>query len=217
MATKEDMKTMMQQSGELISQAVDPIKEELHEICSRLTTVESKSKSVVGLDPDIFQMLQQFDTANKQIVFSNFASSTTPADRLRIIDEVISNFENFSEYKSGHFFTGPRNQRQLSKLSYIEFPSSDAASQFLQTAKNSSHLKTRDCELRVKQALTSVNRKRNWALRRAEEILKANTHMSTKIDWKKRIVSCKDQIAFKQSRYDLTGKFIEGLDSLSLF
>ena len=178
--------------------------------------MESKSKTLVGLDPDIFQMLQQFDTANKQIVLSNFASSTTSADRLRIIDEVMSNFEIFSEYKSGHIFTGPRNQRQLSKFSYIEFPSSDAASQFLQTAKNSSHLKIRDCGLRVKQALTSVNRKRNWALRRAEEILKANTHTSTKIDWKERIVNCKDQIAFKQSRYDLTGNFIEEFASLSL-
>lgn len=216
MATKEDMKTMMQQTKELISNAVDPIKDELHEIRSRLSTVESRSKSLVGLDPDIFQMLQQFDGANKQVVFSNFASSISPTDRIRIIDEVMSNFGNFSEYKTGHIFTGPRNQRQISKFSYVEFQSSDIASQFLQAAKNSAHLKIRDCELRLKASLTSVNRKRNWALRKAEEILKANSHANTKIDWKERVVSCKDEIAFKQSKFDLTGTFVDQFSSLSL-
>ena len=82
---------------------------------------------------------------------------------MQILRDVMPKFPQFANLSYSHFYSGPRNSRQPSKASFVEFQSSDDASNFLRIAKSSPHLKIDDKELKIKLAMTAINRKRNWS------------------------------------------------------
>ena len=74
--------------------------------------------------------------------------------------------------------------------------------------------------VKVNKALSKVNASRNYALRRAEEVLKADARTSgktIKIEWSKpRGVKVNDMVAFSQDDVELTGKYVDPCPALHL-
>jgi hypothetical protein len=72
--------------------------------------------------------------------------------------------------------------------------------------------------------LSKLNGKRNYSLRRAEELIKAHASASgkeTKINWKTsdpgiRNIEVDGSIAFMQNKADIGGKFLPPFESLAL-
>ena len=63
--------------------------------------------------------------------------------------------------------------------------------------------------LTLKAAKTKINLERDWALRKAEELIKAASKSGTvKLDFKTRVVTVDGTEAFAQSSDDLGGTFL---------
>ena len=126
-------------------------------------------------------------------------------------------FPQFANLSYEHFYSGPRNNRQPSKASFVEFQSSDDAFFFLRVAKSSSHLNINGKDLKIKLAMTAINRKRNWSLRRAEELAKNLPNSSAaRIIWPDRVIKCNEELVFSQERFEVGGTFHGRYASLQL-
>lgn len=209
MATKEDLRMHMDETKLLIAHAVDPLKDEVSDIKDRLTVCEQQQMHAEPkLSPEIFKILQQQDVASKQISFSGFRDTSSADERITILTDLMSRFSSFPFVSLGHFYQGPKNNRQMSKASYVEFANADIAKKFLDTAKGSNNLNVDGVALKAKAALSAINRKRNWALREAANQAKLHKGISSaEIFWKDRVVKYGSDVIFSQSQYDLTGTF----------
>ena len=59
--------------------------------------------------------------------------------------------------------------------------------------------------------VTKINMSRNWALRKAEDMIKSDSESARQIvksDWKERTVSVNSKIVFHQVAVDLKGSFV---------
>ena len=71
--------------------------------------------------------------------------------------------------------------------------------------------------MRVKAALTATNKQRNWALRKAEELLKAaEPEAKVELAWPERAVKVNGEKAFSQDKTDTRGSFLPPFTKLSL-
>ena len=81
---------------------------------------------------------------------------------------------------------GPKNNRQATKVSYVEYFSRGDVSEVLKITKESS-FNVGSVSISPKKALTQINGARNWALREVEKLIKAfvgGNQEDIKIDWK---------------------------------
>eukprot|EP00959_Pyramimonas_sp_CCMP1952_P083448 1744393-Pyramimonas_sp.AAC.1 len=65
--------------------------------------------------------------------------------------------------------------------------------------------------VKINMAVTKINLSRNWALRKAEELIKADRRtgsQSVKADWKNRTITVNGNLVFEQSAGDLKGCFL---------
>eukprot|EP00959_Pyramimonas_sp_CCMP1952_P405838 8505685-Pyramimonas_sp.AAC.1 len=89
-ATKDDINSLHTRiSAETkiaISEAVDPLKDEMEEVRGRLRVLESRPSSSGGLSKQQIQMINSIDPANRQVAFSGFSASTSLQDRVREIE-----------------------------------------------------------------------------------------------------------------------------------
>ena len=73
--------------------------------------------------------------------------------------------------------------------------------------------------IKIKRAMTKINSKRNWALRRASELItqapESRGH-SVKIEWKDRTVTVNSTAAFIQAKDDLIGNFCAPYSALHI-
>ena len=73
--------------------------------------------------------------------------------------------------------------------------------------------------LKVKKARTKINGARNWSLRSACDLLKAEASTKGKavsIDWKERVVQVNSEIVFKQDKDERTGTFTSAFAHLRM-
>eukprot|EP00969_Alexandrium_andersonii_P163873 7242869-Alexandrium_andersonii.AAC.1 len=63
-----------------------------------------------------------------------FAEMSSKEVRENVVSEVVKKFYQQSDFTMGHFLTGPRNDRKLSKASYVQFRDPETARLFLQNA-----------------------------------------------------------------------------------
>ena len=115
----------------------------------------------------------------------------------------------------GHDFTGPYNNRKLSTASWIEFSNCDTAKDFLKHTEKED-FKVDGATIKIKFARTQFQKKRNYAMRKAEELLKGHQKTGRNVvttEWK--ITDSKDRrilvngaLAFSQAPYDGTGTFL---------
>ena len=116
-----------------------------------------------------------------------------------------------------NYYTGKSNNRKLSNTSYVEFSSSDAASAALAAlGGRNTKIKLAGTDVLVRRSITKKNRRRNWALRRAVELLKNMGVESVSIDFKKRcvVVGSSETVAFQQQQEDSIGSFLSPYEHL---
>ena len=73
--------------------------------------------------------------------------------------------------------------------------------------------------MKAKFALTDFNKQRNWALRKAEELIKAEpaaTNKRVAINFSARVVKVDSSTAFEQGRDESRGTFMGAFSALTL-
>ena len=96
----------------------------------------------------------------------------------------------------------------MKNVSYVEFASPDAAKSFMKEA-GSGQFPIQG--ITVKPALGKINRQRNYAIQKAEEMIK-----EVKADLKQRIVTLEGGTVFEQTSSELGGTFRGTMSSLRL-
>eukprot|EP00969_Alexandrium_andersonii_P175068 7742762-Alexandrium_andersonii.AAC.1 len=109
-----------------------------------------------------------------------------------------------------HFRTGPRNETRLSKASYVQFVDTDDRARFLSAAggKNTK-FDINGHKFTMKPAKTAMNMQRDWALRKAAQMLSEGVSDKSAVvtDWKERVVKVQGAVAFAQEQGALGGTF----------
>ena len=123
----------------------------------------------------------------------------------------------------GHDFTGPYSNRKFSKALWIEFSKCDTVKDFLKHTEKENFV-FNGTTVKIKFARTQFQKKRNYAMRKAEELLKASPKTGSSVvttEWK--ITESKDRrilvngvLAFSQAPYDGTGTFLPPFFDLSI-
>ena len=134
------------------------------------------------------------------------------------IDPVLKNFPHIRFSDIGNFMKGPRGSRVITPAAYAQLGSSDARDAALKLLGASATLTTGE-QVKVKAAISKVNSHRNWALRKAEELVKASNSAAGKrveLSFKERVVKVDNAVAFEQSPEDLGGTFKGAFSSLRL-
>ena len=240
MALKSDLQELKssfsQEMKVTVAQAVDPLKAELHDLkaelkdtTKRIQAIESKqsaaaTSNAVGKDmADMQKLLHNLDPSNKQVAFTGWPASMSAVDRVKKIDEFIAQFPGHRCSAIGHFFSGPYSDRKLSGASYAEFGSPEDAREALKVMKDKV-MKANGATIQLKPARSKLNGKRNFSIRKAEELVKAHhqaADQEVKIEWKTasagiRHVTLNSEIAFIQDKPDVGGTFSAPFDDLSL-
>ena len=228
MATKQDMMEAQQEIKRevkvQITEAVDPIKDELAEQRERIKKLELKERnqnsSSQGLSQETFSLLNTVDPAYKQIVFKQFPEDITADARVAFIEELLHS-HHIKFLHIDHFFNGSKDNRKLTRASYVEFANPDAAikalSQLGGAGKKFDISRSSSCVL--KRAISALNRKRNWSLREAEKLIKSSALSRGKdvlLDWKSRSIKVNSTTAFNQEQNELKGSFLSPYDDLRL-
>ena len=182
MASKSDLQSMeasiVKNTKIHISEAVDPLKSEICDLRARVGKIEDQGVSSPAaqtstITPEIKTMLANLDPAHKRIAFSGFPTSMAQDERTKLIEKFLVGFQNLPKIQNiGLILKGPRNNRQATNISYVEFYSTDDVSEVLVITKGSS-FKVGNESITPKRALTKINGSRNWALREAEKMIKA--------------------------------------------
>ena len=205
-----------------IAQAVDPIKSEICDLRLRVQKIEDAGGSNPGgssqsahggastISPEIQKMLNSLDPAHKRVAFTGFPENMAQSERTKHIEKHLFTIPALPKLTSiGMIFKGPKNARKPTKVSYIEFSSSDDAREVAKMLKNSP-LVVGESIIHPKPAITKQNAARNWALREAERLVKASPLSKSdtvKIVWDNRNVENDGLPVFTQLKDDLKGIF----------
>ena len=114
----------------------------------------------------------------------------------------------------GHEYEGKPGERVMKNVSYVEFASTDAAKSFMKEA-GSGQFPIQG--ITVKPAMSKINRQRNYAIQKAEEMIKERAPgKEVKADLKQRIVTLEGSTVFEQTSSELGGTFRGTMSSLRL-
>ena len=138
MATKQDLREMqseiLRDTKIEIATAVDPLKEEVCELRDRVSKIESKARSPAAAGAtdkqlmELQRLVQECDPALKRVAFTGWPDTVTPEARLQKITEFLNGHcAGLHVADTDHFYSGPYNDRKITKASFAEFVSSDAA------------------------------------------------------------------------------------------
>ena len=219
MALKSDVEQMtvdMEKDIKVqIAQAVDPIQNDLHDIKGRLAAVEQRPAAHGATsNPDssnsMNKLMDKLDPAKKRIVFIGFPDDVQADVRIQKIEEFIkSHASSYRIADSGCFYSGPYNNRKITKVAYVEFGSQDTAKKVLDKLSKA-ELNVNGTKITIKPARTMLNGQRNQSLRSAEELIKASPIAIGKdiqIDWMIRQVTVDGHPAFIQDKGQRVGSF----------
>ena len=224
MASKKDLqelrKEVTKETKGIVSDAVHPLKSDLCEIRTRVAKLESapipgnSSAAPATMSAEVKSILDSLDPAHKQIVFSGFPEKLPHAERIQLIQLFLNGIPDTPPLKtSGIIYKGPRNNRQETKMSFIEYGSTDDARALLKKIKELPCILGGQ-NIKIKAGLTKVNGARNYHLGEAARIITefSKTYDSSvvqiTIGWKERIVKRGlVDILFQQKNDELKGTF----------
>ena len=231
MASKKDLEnleTSISKNTKIqIAEAVDPLKSDLYDLRQRVTGLETNGVAGASnpagksstISPEIKALVDSLDPAHKRIAFSGFPLSMAQEIRRKHIEDFLRGFQNLPNTQNiGMIMKGPKNKREITRLSYVEYFSSDDVKTVLDFVKNTP-LNVGGDSISVKRALTKINGSRNWALREAEKLVKAfaeNISGEVKLQWQTRSVLLNDLEVFKQTTDDMKGTFSGACKDLKL-
>jgi hypothetical protein len=242
--TKDDLGNfqadMTREMASKIAESVSPLQTKIDEMDSRFAAFEKQAlhnhKSLVdrvakvestgssssgpSLPKEAQSIINSLDPAFRRVSLLGFAASASAEKRLEDINKFVDeNFANFKPATPGNIYKGPRDKRTLTPNSYLEFPNNDRATDFLKNFPRGSMVKVGGQDVAIKPAITKINSQRNYSIRKAEEILKAdpaNQGKNIESILKDRVVQVAGHIAFRQDKNELGGTFVGPYSHLSL-
>ena len=132
------------------------------------------------LTKEDIQLLNSFDPATRRIAFIGFKSEMSETAREAELKKFTDSVGEIFQYQFGHFYNGPRNNKMLYPASYLQFHSEAVAQKFLSAANGKIFRVNRE-NINIKSAVTKTNLNKNWAMRKAEELIKAHNGAGNKI------------------------------------
>ena len=212
-ATKDDLATLRRDIGMetkvLISEAVDPVREEMADVKSRVAVLESKRGAAYS----------RFDPAFKRIAVVGFPEAMDANARIRELEAIAATVPGSNAAFADNFYAGPQNRRSITKVGFLEFRTEDAAKKFLDRVPSKTAELSDGSTVKIKRALSEFNKQRNWSLRKAEELIKgdpAARNRRVAIDFGSRTVTVDASTAFEQGRDETGGSFKGAFSTLAL-
>ena len=160
------------------------------------------------------------DPARQCAAFVGFPGSMSAMARLQTMEEFMGNFPDFRAASYWNKYDGPNSDKKLSNIGFVQFADKDSAQAFIKAVKaaNKSEFTIGDQKVRVKNALTRLQRSRDWALRTATELIKAKTSgkVETIRNGGERGVKVDGAFAFEQAQGEARGSFRAPFQNLIL-
>ncbi|CAE8598841.1 unnamed protein product [Polarella glacialis] len=213
-----------------IAEAIDPLKDEMADLKDRVITLESRPRTSTSSAPqttsketaELRRSLNEVDPALKRASFLDWPVAISAEQRLQEMQTFMAvNFPT-TPVEFGNKFIGPYSDRKLSGSSWVEFRNKEAAANFLNKLKTSnSDLVVNGTSIQIKPAQTKLKSTRNYAMRKAFELIKAcptSLNKNVEIDWNMpvRKVTVDSVDAFTQHKNDIHGTFHAPFQSLEM-
>ena len=235
---KHSEKRSREKTRVIISQAVDPLKNTVHDVQSSVIELQ---KSAVISDNRIGALESQMaklnvggkkfnpnDVAHLRVSFVGFSGTDLDARLATIKGFMEKNFGDAEPYACIDTRTsGPFNDIKPTGESFVQFftrSSRDRVLKQINDGKLANGLKSsKGNVLTVGRYRTDWQRSRDWAMRKSEELIKkklAANHVNAKVEYKTgkddRKILVNNSVAFLQSRSDAHGVFLGDFDELKL-
>ena len=236
LATKSDLEQLQDEisamkqttaSKEDLQEALQPVKQEMVDLKTRQAKLEKmvNSTPATALPKELAEMRKlcnNLDPAIRSVAILGFKGkyleSNMAEARLKCVrDFMATNFPG-QNINVANKYKGKWNERKLTPVTVVTFNDRDVAKSVLDRCGSMSP-QIEGAELKVVWARTKFQEKRNWALRKAEEMIKGNiesTNGDVKIDMKGRKVTCDGEDAFVQGKEEPIGSFLEPFEKLSI-
>ncbi len=212
---------------EMVTVHTEPIRRDVADQGARIQKLEAAIERIPSSgtsEASLMRIMNETDPAFRQIAFTGF-KITDLQKRNRILREFAA--QHFGEITIAHAETimnGPWKGRKPTSTAVVEFFSRDARDAALAIAKSKKVLDgPTDLGLTIDRARTKVQRSRNWALRKAEELAKVEAHRrgisgAARIAWEMpvRRVYIGDELAFAQKATELRGIFVDAFAACAL-
>ena len=244
--------SIMKNTKVQISEAVDPLKADMCDMKERVQKAEEKwntdalslelrmgnieknpgvSSSSETVQPtkvvkDLQSMVNKLDPALRRASFIGWPTNVSAEKRMELMCGFMdTKYKKVRFVDCGHDYTGPYNDRKLSKTSWVEFSNTDTTKAFLKTvASDNAEITVDGSSVKVKPARTQIQKKRNYGLIRASELIKAsgegagkNVKIEFKVpDSKERHVTVDGAVGFCQNQNDTIGVFRAPFQALSI-
>ena len=165
---------------------------------------------------ELQQELNKLDPALRRAVFLGWPEGTSTEKRAELMDKLMKEkFPTFRVVDFGHEYIGPYNNKKLSSVSWAEFSDNDAAKSFVKkTETDHVELQVEGVSMKIKLRRTKLQKKRNYCLHKAAELLKksGSSGDDVKIEWKieaskTRKVLFNGKTGFEQLQHDSMGTF----------
>ena len=151
------------------------------------------------------------------MVFKGFPDTLGAEERLQELEKLFATYYSHLDKPTfENVYSGPRGERKLSRVALADFGTEDKARSFTKATKE---VKAGALTLTVAPPRTELNTKRNVALRKAEELVKASPHAqnkTVKLKWEARSVTVNEDTVFTQNRTETGGTFKGAFANLSL-
>jgi hypothetical protein len=242
MALKSDLvdleTKMTQHTTTIVTQVIDPIKASVLELQERVKSLEAlppppppplippptQSKEISALRGAI----NKLDPALRRVVFLGWPTDLDADKRIQEMEKFVrERLPRCHPIDYGNDYTGPYSDRKLSKAAWIELSNADAAKALVKLlGEGGPAFQVDGVNLKAKAARTQTQKKRNYSMRKAEELIKSSelsANKQVKIEWKAeesgstdRRVLVDNVAAFTQGSNDLYGSFADPYKDLSI-
>ena len=174
-ANKSDLaglkEEVVKHTEKLVEETIAPIKHEMKELKSQLAEMKLSDPT----EQLRKKILDDNDPAFKQIAFVGF-KEYTPEKRLCVVKEFASaHFPSIHVLNVENSTTGPWNNRKTTDTTIMEFHSRVSRDAALKIVKNTNAQVVdgnTTVDLKIENARTRSQKARNWAFRKADEMLK---------------------------------------------
>ena len=164
--------------------------------------------------------IDDLDPAKKRLAFIGWPESVSAEDRLVKLEAFLNQHaSSFRITECGNFYSGPYDNRKLGRVSYAEFSSPAAAKKALAKLEGI-ECKFGSTVIDIKLARTKLKSQRNFALRKAHELIKSSPLSQGKsvedITWTERSMNVNGVPAFKQNKSEFGGSFLPPYSDVAL-
>ena len=173
-----------------LTNKLEPLQHEIDSLKKRLSNLQITGNS----DPDYMskdqmQMMNAVDPAFGQLAFKNF-KEMTESTRTAYIDSLLHD-ANIHYSFVDHIYMGPKENRKLSGISLVKFPTVKDAEKALSKhgGKNKEFEISDKIKIILKPAISKINLKRNSSLRKTQDLMKnspLSNYKEVKLKFKER-------------------------------